>query len=205
MDNNRFNFKDFDFINFEKSWEQLDQEQQCLMLQSIDSISPSQAILPIIAGLSSYHYLLRNNAREALDIVQLKMVKALKNTGNKKLYFKAIQESDYFCSRIFLQVKTGIPLSDLNFYFQTLIKSKGQGPFYAWKICYSGFISMQAFKALMPSLSEGEKLILTDQYLKSSPQVRREWALEFKKMLYKINNKKEIINFLSDVFDINIS
>ena len=152
MENDSFILKNFDFINFEKSWTRLDQDQQCVVLESISEFPPSHAILPIIAGLSSYHYLLRNKAREALNIIQLKMAKALKNTGDKKLYFKAIQESDCFCSRIFLQVKTGISLSDLNFYFQTLIKSKGRGPFYAWKICYSGFISMQAFKALMPSL-----------------------------------------------------
>ena len=196
-------FKDFDFSNFDKSWAELDQDQQCLALDSISELTPPQAVNPIIAGLSSYHYLLRNKAREALKTIQLKMIEALENKNNKTQYIKAINESDCFCSRIFLQIKKNIPISELNYYFQALIQSKGRGPFYAWKICYSGLISTQSFKILMPSLSDGEKLVLTDQYLKSSPQVRREWALEFKKILKKIKKKREIFIFLSDLFDNN--
>ena len=196
-------FKDFDFINFEKNWAQLDQDQQCLILEKAHKLPPSIAVQPIIAGLSSYHYLLRNKAREALSLVQGKMINALKDRSNKKIYLKAIQESDCFCSRIFIQVKTGISLSELNFYFQALIKSNGKGPFYAWKICYSGLISMRSFRALLPSLTEREKLILTAQYLKSTPQIRRDWAPEFKKMLKKINQKKDIVKFLADIFDNN--
>ncbi|MCK5097645.1 MAG: hypothetical protein KAR45_06050, partial [Desulfobacteraceae bacterium] len=203
MGNENNIFEDFDFINFEKSWAELDQNQQSIMLESVAELSPTLAVQPIIAGISSYHYLLRNKARAALNIIQLKMTKALDNKGKKELYLKAIQESDCFCSKIFLQVKTGISLPELSFYFQTLMKSNGKGPFYAWKICASGIISLQTFKTLIPSLSDREKLILTDQYLQSSSQVRIEWAFEFKKLLRKINRKTEIVNFLSDIFDQN--
>ena len=203
MENDSNFFDDFDFTHFEKSWAQLNQDQQCLLLESVSEFLPSEAVQPIIAGLSSYHYVLRNKAREAINIVQLEMIKALNKARDKDLYSKAIQESDCFCSKIFFLVTTDISLSDLNFYFKTLIKSNGKGPLYAWKICYLGLISKHAFKALLPSLSDGEKLILVDQYLKSSPQIRREWALEFKRMLNKIKNKKEIVNFLSDIFNKN--
>ncbi|MCK5543411.1 MAG: class I adenylate cyclase [Desulfobacterales bacterium] len=203
MDNENNILKNFDFNNFEKNWAELNQNQQSLMFESISEFTPSEAVLPIIAGLSSYHYLLRNKAREALSILQFKMVKSLQDRSNKKLYLKTIQESDCFCSKIFFQIKKNTALAEINFYFQTLIKFNGKGPYYAWKICSSGLISMQTFKTVVQSLLEGEKLLLTDQYLQSNPQIRREWAPEFKKMLSKINNKKEIVDFLSDIFDNN--
>ncbi|MCD4742145.1 MAG: class I adenylate cyclase [Desulfobacteraceae bacterium] len=196
-------FKDFDFTNFDKNWDLLDQNQQCQMLENVSELTPSQAIQPIIAGLLSYHYLLRNKAREAIEIIQSKMIKALNSKENKTLYLKAIEESACFCSKIFLLIKPGMPLSELNFYFQTLIKSGGQGPFYAWKTCFSGMISMQAFNTITQALSEKENFILTDQYLQSSPQVRRKWALSFKKILRTIKSKKEIVSYLSNVFDNN--
>jgi adenylate cyclase, class 1 len=201
MGSDNYSYNDFDFINFEKSWTQLDQDQQCYMLESVSEFSPSQSIHLIIAGLSSYHYLLRNKAREALNTVQNDMIIDLNSLSDSSQYRNALQESDYFCYKLFLLVKSGIGLSELNFYFQTLIRSKGKGPYYAWRICYSGIISMHSFKALIPSLSEQEKLVLTIEYLESSPQIRREWAPEFKRVLKTINNKIEIINFLSDIFD----
>jgi adenylate cyclase class 1 len=203
VDNKNHILEDFDFNCFEKNWAELDQNQQCFMLESISELKSYQAVQPIIAGLSSYHYLLRNKAREALNIVQLKIVKSLKITNNQKLYLKAIQESDCFASKLFIQIKKDTSLSELNYYFQNLIKLNGQGPFYAWKVCSSGLISRQKFKTMVQSLSDGEKLLLTDQYLQSSPQTRREWSFDFKRMLQKINSKKEIVDFLSDIFDTN--
>ncbi len=204
MNDQKKNFiKGFNFINFEKNWMKLDQDQQCLMLESVAKISPSLAVYPILAGLSSYHYLLRNKAREALNVVQTNMIKALKNRGNKQAYLTALQESDCFSSKIFNQIKTGIPLPELNFFFQALIKSRGKGPFYAWKICLSKFVSRQTFKTVVLSLSDFEKLLLTDQYLQSNTQTRIEWALEFKTMLCKIDNRIDIIDFLADFFDQN--
>ncbi len=192
---------DFDFINFEKNWLHLDQDQQCQLLECSSEFSPSQAILPIIAGLSSYHYMLRNKAREALAAVQEKMIKLQNDKTNKKEYLKAILESDCFCSRIFLQIKPGIALPELNFYFQALIKSEGKGPFYAWKACYSNLISIKIFRTLISSLFSEQKLVLTAQYLKSTPQIRKDWAIEFKKMLQQVNDKHAIVCFLARIFD----
>ena len=203
MDSKNKILKDFDFNNFEKNWAELDQNQQCLIFDSIAEFTPSEAVLPIIAGISSYHYLLRNKAREALNIVQSKMINSLQNRSNEKLYLKAIQGSDCFCSKIFFQIKRETALPELNFYFQTLLKFNGRGPFYAWKICYLGLVSKQTFRTVIQSLSDGELLLLTDQYLQSNMQTRRDWAPEFKKLLSKIGSKKEIVDFLSDVFNEN--
>ncbi|MCP3955841.1 MAG: hypothetical protein GY697_27040, partial [Desulfobacterales bacterium] len=195
--------KDFDFSNFDKSWAALGQNQKNIMLESISELKFSEAVLPIIAGLSSYHYLLRSTAREALNIALLNMNKALKNKSNKKKYLNAIQESDCFASKFFFQITKNTALAELNYYFQNLIKIDGKGPFYAWRICSSRIISKQTFKTIIQSLSDREKLKLTEQYLQGSPQTRREWALEFKRILTNISNKECIIDFLSDIFDDN--
>lgn len=193
--------KDFNFSSFDKSWAELDQHQQCHMLDHILDLSCGDAFYPIMAGLLSYHYLLRNKARHALDIVSAKMVKALGQRDNKTSYIKALKESDGFASKIFFHIKTENLVSELNFYFKHLIKLHGKGPSYAWKMCISGMITKKTFSKISQLLSDEEKLLLTEQYTYSTFQIKREWALEFKKMMAGIEDINQVVDFFNDLFD----
>ncbi len=190
-----------DAATFEKNWETLDEAEKKSVIETSADLPPSRAVLPIIEGIGSYHYSLRNRAREALEAVKEKITALLAESEDEKAYRSALTESDLFCSRIYREIRSGVPVSEAALYFKTMTEAGGMGPFYAWKLLYTGLIPAGKLGVMVDKVSAPGRLALVAQYVESRPPVRKRWANEFKRIIRGINDEAAAIEFFAALFD----
>lgn len=176
------------------------EERENAISQAV-SLDPADAVVLIIKGIFSYHFALRNRAKRALVEVAAKLSDRFAAANDKETYLELTGQSDAFCAKIYREMVSGDLESDFYLYFKTLIKSKGRGPFYAWKILCRGYLSSRNFLSLLDTLSNEDKLSLVLQYIDASPSVRRRWALVCKKMIAGIESRRAVIALFADLFD----
>ncbi len=191
----------FDPVQFEATWEKLSEEEKADMLKTVPDLDPAQAILPVLAGISSYHFNVRNEARKGLERIQSDLQSLLSRPWEKAEFQKGLKLSESICTRIYSQVNSKLPLSETSFFFKKLIQFDGQGPYFAFKIVYNGFISASVAGKLLEPESESLKLAFVDQYLQSSPDIRLKFGRPFKHILRSISQREAVVRFYSGLFD----
>lgn len=192
---------EFDFDSFKKEWRSANDKAKVDMLSQISELSPSQGILPVLAGIDSYHFPVRNRAKEILVALKLKVFELNNNPADKSTLLDAIKESSVFSARIHNKLTSDLSVPEIKYYLEILLESGGRGPFYAWKFCQSKFISIYMLKNIIDNISETGRLALVDQYLGSSPLVRRKFGIEFRRLLKGITARKVVIKFYASLFD----
>ena len=184
-----------------KTWEKMGAEERGKVVSQAVSLAPDDAVVPIIKGISSYNFALRNLSRRTLGEVKVKLSDSFAAAHDQKTYLELIGRSDTFCARIYREMVSGALESDFYLYFTTLIESKGRGPFYAWKILCRGYLSARNFLSLLDTLSDEDKLSLILQYIDASPLIRRRWAVVCKKLIAGIENRHAVLTLFADLFD----
>ena len=184
-----------------KAWDKMGNKEREKVISQAVFLDPADAVVPIIKGISSYHFALRNLSRKTLLEVKSELLNRIDAADGKEAYLELIGQSDAFCARIYREMAAGAIESDFYLYFKTLLESGGRGPFYAWKILCRGYLSAQTFISLLDSLSDEDKLSLLLQYIDASPSVRRRWALVFKKIIAGIQSRRAVIMLFSSLFD----
>ncbi|MGM0643392.1 MAG: class I adenylate cyclase [Thermodesulfobacteriota bacterium] len=192
-----------DSSSVKKAWDKMGTREKEKVITEAVNLDPADAVVPIIKGLSSFHFALRNRARKALGQVKAELIDRFAGASYNGEYFEQIRQSDVFCSRIFREMLSGAPESEFHLYFRTLLESKGRGPFYAWKVLCRGYLSAQNFIRILENVSDEDRLSIVLQYIDASPQLRRRWALVFKKIISGITSRKAVVITFADLFDTN--
>jgi adenylate cyclase, class 1 len=192
---------DFNFNTFETQWEQLSEGDKALVVKNAAKLEPEHAILPVLTGITSFHFGVRNNARKGIAIIQDKIDKLLSDPDDKSQYLKGQKSSASICSRIYAQIDFEMPFSELGFYIKILLEFKEKGACFVFQALYRNLVSIKGMQKIIFTVSETSRLALVNQYLQVSPDIRFKYGFLFKKILKSIKQRDIVINFYVDLFD----
>ncbi len=193
--------KDFDFNTFEAQWEKLSQEKRAIVVEQAGQLDPDLAILPVLAGIRSYHFSVRNAAAKNLDIIQSRIARLLSNPKDASQYLKGMKSSASVCARIYAHIRQELPVKERNYFFKTLTQIEGRGSYFAFKAVYSGLVNETAMEKMICMAPEPLRLDFVDEYLQTSPSVRLKFGFFFKRILQSIKTREPVVNFFSRLFD----
>lgn len=193
--------KDFDFNAFEAQWETLSEEKKAAVVAAAGDLDPGIAILPVLAGITSYHFSVRNNARKSLEAIQSKIRRFLEDPADKDEWIKGMKTAASVCTRIYAHIHPEMTFNDLSYFYKTLLEIDGQGAHFAFKAVYRGLVSVTAMEKIILTVSEPLRLEFVGQYLQTAPSVRLKFGFSFKRILRSIKKRESVVAFYSDLFD----
>lgn len=179
-------------------------------LQQLDSIldrthrhPPSKAVLPILAGFTSYNPHIRKKARDRLFTISRQLARLLETRKNPDRFRNLFVESSMFSARIYHEIRFNNELSenDVGIFFNVLVELGRPGQFYAWRIWQERFTVRPYLKSLVGFFPDKLKLAFVEQYLNASLSKRRSHARFFQDLLGNIKSRKAVIDFLADLFN----
>ncbi len=188
-------------LSFDHDWTEAKEKEQLFLVERALKLSPGKGIIPVLAGMSSLYFSVRNKAKQGISYFKTKIFKLVENCSSNEELLYALKESALFSARIYNELKPDMPVQDIRFYCEVLLESGGRGPFYAWKFWQTEGISRETLKSIALAVSEKGRLFLVDQYLKAKPFVRKKFASEFIKILQSVANHKYVIEFYAWLFD----
>ncbi len=188
-------------LSFDHNWEEAKEKEQLLLIKRALKLSPGNGILPVLAGMSSLYFSVRNKAKQGISYFKTKIFKLIENYSSNEELLYALKESALFSARIYNELKPDMPVQDIRFFCEVLLESGGRGPFYAWKFWQTEGISRETLKSIALAVSEKARLFLVDQYLKAKPFVRKKFASEFIKILQSVESQKYVMEFYAWLFD----
>ncbi len=193
---------EFDFDSFETHWNNYSEEKKADAVQNINHLEPSLATLPVLAGITSYHFNVRNNARKSLEAIRNNLSVMLRDSNDKNEYQKGMRDSASICQRIYELIRPQMQFNDLSYFLKKLIIFEGKGAFFAFKAVYNDLISSSAMEKIILTLDDKSRLLFVEQYLKSEPSVRLKFGFSFKRILKSINDRNAVIDFFAHLFDV---
>ncbi|WP_300458481.1 class I adenylate cyclase [Desulfobacula sp.] len=196
-----FLVKDFDFNRFEPQWEKLSEEEKAIVVKKVGNLDPRHAILPILAGISSYHFYLRNNARKSLEVLQDDIRRLLSAPSDTLEWLEGAKASASICARISAHIHPEMHFNDLSYFYRTLLEFDGKGAFFAYKLVYRGKVSVTAMEKIIFTVSEPARLSFVDQYLQTEPSVRMKFNVSFIRILRSLKQRKPVVEFYAGLFD----
>ncbi|MCP4722131.1 MAG: adenylate cyclase, partial [Desulfobacteraceae bacterium] len=191
----------FSLTNFESLWETLDEESKALIVEQACDLSPELGILPILRGITSFHFNLRSKAKKSLESLKDIIQQQLKNTEDPKIYDSGLEASAMISAKIYQQIRPEMPFNDMTFFLKTLLWLGDKGAYFAFKAVYQEVISLDSLKKVVQSVEQPERLLLVDQYLQATPADRLKFGKLFKKILGTINSREPVIEFYASLFD----
>ncbi len=201
MNLNDKNSDELFLLSFEQNWEKAKEKEQLSLIERALKLSPGQGVSPVLAGMNSFYFSVRDKAKYGLLYFRTKIFKLMENYASNEEFIYALKESALFSAKIYNELKSDMPVQDIRFYCEVLLESGGRGPFYAWKFWQTQGISKETLKNIALAVSEKGRLYLVDQYLKAKPFVRKKFASEFIKILQSIKSHKSVIEFYAWLFD----
>ncbi|MCD4719881.1 MAG: class I adenylate cyclase [Desulfobacula sp.] len=191
----------FDFNTFEAQWEKLSEEEKAIVVKESGDLEPNLSILPTLAGITSYHFSVRNNARKSFEIIESKIRNLIADPSDKEQYLKGMKESASVCSRIYAHINPDMTFKELSYYFKTLLEFDGKGAHFAFKAVYQGLVPMGAMEKIIFTISEPGRLAFVDQYLQTCASIRLKFGFSFNRILKSIKQRKTVVQFYADLFD----
>ncbi len=193
--------KEFDFNAFEAYWEKISEEKKIVLLKDIDHLDPKDAIVPALAGITSYHLNVRNIARKVLENIQEEIKSFLEDPLDTVRYLEGMKASQSVCARIYAEIKPNMTFKELSYFFKTLLEVEGRGAYFAFMAVYRGGISASAMEKIILTLPEATRLDFVDQYLQVGPAVRLKFGIPFVRILRSIKQREPVIQFYASLFD----
>ncbi|OGR53647.1 MAG: adenylate cyclase [Desulfobacula sp. RIFOXYB2_FULL_45_6] len=184
-------------------WDSLSEEEKIMILRDAVETIPELAIIPVLAGITSYQFAVRNEAKKSLEIIRLQIAGLLADPNNKEKYFKGMKASTSVCFRIYAKIKPDMQPKETGWFFKLLIEFEGKGPYFAYMAVYKGVIAIGAMEQMMNTFSDSKRLFLVDQYLQAPPSVRLKFGFSFTRLLKSIKQRDAVILFYASLFDQN--
>lgn len=191
----------FDYNLFESHWEKLSRQEKILIVKNAGKLYPEVAILPVLAGLTSYHASVRSNAQKSLETIQANIGELLADTLDKKQYVTGMKKSVSLCARIYAGIQPGMAFDELSFFLKTLLGINGKGAFFAFKAVRQGLVSIDDMEKLIFTVPEPERLAFVDEYIQASPGIRLKFGFMFKRILESIQQRDCVVKFFAGLFD----
>ena len=195
-----------DLNAFNREWGTTDQKGQVKLLEQVSALPVREGIIPVMAGLTSFHFAVRNRAREILEIFQQRITEAFAS----EVTVDAIVDSTLISVHICEYIHANLSAQDMKLFLETLLEFGGRSPFYTWRLCQidengGKKMGLQALKIIASSVSDKGRLSLVRQYLAASPSLRREYAEPFIQMVREISDQNAVIDFYAVLFDHEVS
>lgn len=193
--------KEFDYNTFEAYWEKITEEKKADFLKKMGHLPSQTAIVPILAGITSYHLSVRNIARHGLEDIQEEIKSLLSDPFDTVRYLEGMKASQSVCTQIYAQIQPNMAFKELSYFFKMLLEVEGKGAHFAFMAVYRGLIAVSAMEKIILTLPEIERLDFVDQYLQISPAIRLKLGIPFIRILRSIKNRKPVIEFYASLFD----
>ncbi len=191
----------FDYNFFESHWEKLSRQEKILIVKNAGKLDPEVAILPVLAGLTSYHASVRSNAQKSLGAIQANIGELLADPLDKKQYAAGMKKSVSLCARIYACIEPGMAFDELSFFLKTLLGMSGKGACFAFKALRQGLVSIDDMERLIFTVPESERLAFVDEYIQASPDIRLKFGSIFKRILESIQQRDCVVKFFAGLFD----
>ncbi|PIE62006.1 MAG: adenylate cyclase [Desulfobacterales bacterium] len=191
----------FDLTTFDSHWADLDPSQKSELISRASLFPKALGILPILKGLFSYHYNIREAARKSLGKVVSDIGRGLEASFNSKAFKDAEQDAARVAGKIYLEISSTMAFPDKCLIFSALMDLGDPGAFVAFKALYQDRISMDIFKRGIQNMTETQRLALTEQYIQATPEIRLRFAGLFKGLLKGIQDREAVMDFYACLFD----
>ena len=192
---------DPEFYSFEDKWRKAGEDDRAGMFSRLTEFPAGQAVSPALDGLASYHFSVRTKAKAMLDTLKSEVLRLNTSWSHREDFFRAVEQSSLFSARMYQRLTFDQPVQEMKYHLELLLESGGRGPFYAWRFCQDKKLSEEMLKNILCALSETAKLALVDQYLVSTPLVRRKFGPLFRQMLGSLQERAQVITFYASLFD----
>ncbi|MFH1154807.1 MAG: class I adenylate cyclase [Pseudomonadota bacterium] len=191
-------------ITFDRDWSLADETGQLAMVSLASGLTPGKGIVPVLAGIRSYHFAVRKTARESLGKLKAKIIElqmAVQYHTDSQTVLASIRESSLFASRLFSELKSDLTVQEIKLFTETLLEAGGRGPFYAWRFFQQGGASTQGLKAIALNLSEDARLALVGQYLLAGISLKRKYSPFMIALIKSIRQRRSVIRFYAHQFN----
>jgi len=186
-----------DVINhiIESNWNNYSEEEKIRIIHDAADLEPEQSIIAVLAGITSYQFSVRNEARKGLELIRLKISNFFSEYEDKEQYLKGMKVSASVCFRIYSLIRPDMTPKENNYYFTLLLDFEGKGPYFAYLAVYNETIPLGAMEQMMNTFSDYRRLALVDQYLQATPSARLKFGFSFIRLLKSIKQRDAVINF----------
>ncbi len=185
----------------EGKWDGFSEKEKIMVIQEAAKSDPELAIIVVLAGISSYQFSVRNEAKKGLELIRLTITGFLADPDNKEQYIKGMKASASVCYRIYALIRPDMPSKEAGYFFKLLLDFEGKGPYFAYMAIYNGTISLGTMEQLMNTFSDSRRLTLVDEYLQAPPSVRLKFGFSFIRLLKSIKQREAVIHFYAALFD----
>ncbi len=192
---------DFGLNTFETHWETLSDFEKRIFIKKTADLDPRNAIIPVLAGITSDHPLVCDSAKKSLGIVQSKIGSLLANLSDKEQCLTGMNISTAVCSRMYTLIQAGMFGDELDYIFKVLLETNGKGPFFAFKVLYRGLISFDSMEKIILQVPERNRIAFVEQFLQTRPTERLKFGFAFKQILKSITRREAVIEFYASLFD----
>ncbi|WDP88589.1 MAG: class I adenylate cyclase [Desulfobacter sp.] len=192
---------EFDLTSFDSHWAGLDAAGRSDIIARAFSFPKGLGILPILKGLFSYHFNHRSAAQKSLKKLLTEICAGLDNPPNSEVFRQASADAARVAGKVYLALSSGMAFADKSLLFSTLVSLGEQGAFAAFKALYQDRLSMDVIKKCIQNMTEGQRLVFTEQYLQATPAIRLRYAGLFKHILSQIQDRDAVIRFYACLFD----
>lgn len=107
-------------FEIQAKWSSYSEEEKIIIIRDAANSDPELAIIPILDGITSYQFAVRNEARKGLEFIRLKIVSLLTHPDDKEQYFKGMKTSASVCSRIYSKIKPDMTAKEIGYFFKLL-------------------------------------------------------------------------------------
>ena len=191
----------FTLKNFEDVWNALEQRKRVALIKDAAQMTPGLGILPVIKGLLSYQYNLRNAARQSLEKIQNELAKNLSNPEQRDAHRRALRQAAMVSGRLYQQIRPDMPFNDVSYFLKSLLGLGSHGAAFAFRALLRGMLTESQLKQFIFTVSETRRLVLVDQYLMATPEIRLKYVGIFKLVVSQLKEREPVIEFFVQRFD----
>ncbi|NWH05581.1 class I adenylate cyclase [Desulfobacter latus] len=192
---------EFNHHTFDDYWKTLDEQQRRTLVLQAPALPGYLGLLPILSGVFSNHYLLREAGRKSLYeiafVIRKNIETPLENKPLKQAQADAFQGAALIYRKIFAQMS----FSDKSVLIQALMNIGSIGAFFAFKAVYLERVSQDVIKKCISDLDDRLRLIFVDQYLQADPAIRMRFANLFRYVLAGVKQREAVTWYYADLFD----
>ncbi|MCG8564206.1 MAG: pentapeptide repeat-containing protein, partial [Desulfobacterales bacterium] len=193
--------KPFDLKNFENLWKSLDTEARIELVSKASDANPNLGILPIIKGLLSHHYNIRNAARKSLETLQERIGRVLDKPGEQDAHVRGLKQAALVSDRLYQHMQPEMPFNDISFFLKSLLGLGDHGAYCVFKALFRGVVSESNLRKFIHTMPESRQLAFVDQYLMSTPEIRLKYVGLFRPILTQLTDREAVVGFYSNLFD----
>ncbi len=179
----------FDIDRFELQWPELSTSEKADIIKGAPDLAPEKAIRPIAAGLVSSSKILKNFAKRSLDLLRDRLVPQTSARGLS------------VCTGLYALLDASMEDSDRAYVLAALLRFGQEGASFAFKAVCRDLVSLEFTQAVMPDVSEGDRLRFVRCYLGASPWIRLKLAPAFKQILRSLQDRDAVVCFYAELFD----